>query len=100
MFHKAVEVKYLDGTALEMLFQDGLVKHFDVSILFAKYPQLKALENRNLFLCGKLNAYGIIWNDDLDLENETIYEEGITVQAENRAANLPAAQTAASDRAS
>ena len=75
MFHRAVELKYLDGTAIEVLFQDGMVKQYDISDLFSKYPQLKALEDREIFLQGKLSAYGIIWNDDLDLETETIYEE-------------------------
>ena len=88
MFHRAVELKYLDGTALEVLFQDGMVKQYDISVLFSKYPQLKALEDRKIFLQGKLSAYGIIWNDDLDLETETIYEEGKTVRTEKPAANL------------
>ena len=80
MFHRAVELKYLDGTAIEVLFQDGIVKQYDISVLFSKYPQLKALEDRELFLHGKLSAYGIVWDDDLDLETETIYEEGKTVR--------------------
>ena len=80
MFHKAVEMKYLDGTNLELRFQDGIVKQYDVAVLFFKYPQLKALEDRNLFISGKLiSPYGIKWTDELDLETETVYEEGVTV---------------------
>ena len=45
MFHRAVELKYLDRTALEVLFQDGMVKQYDISVLFSKYPQIKALED-------------------------------------------------------
>ena len=99
MFHRAVELKYLDGTAIEVLFQDGMVKQYDISVLFSKYPQLKALEDREIFLQGKLSAYGIIWNDDLDLETETIYEEGKTVRTEKPAANLLVAQAVAAARA-
>ena len=99
MFHRAVELKYLDGTALEVLFQDGMVKQYDISVLFSKYPQLKALEDRKIFLQGKLSAYGIIWNDDLDLETETIYEEGKTVRTEKPAASLLVAQAVAAARA-
>ena len=92
MFHKAVDLKFLTGTSLEVTFQDGCVKEYDLRVLFNKYPQLKALENRDLFLSGKLmGAYGIIWNDDLDLETETIYEEGKTVGH----IPLPSDQTAA-----
>ena len=89
MFHKAVELNFLEGTEMEVRFQDGLVKQFDIASLFPKYPQLQALKDRNLFLQGKLmGAYGIIWNDDLDLEAETVYAEGKTVRKEKAAANL------------
>ena len=81
MFHKAIDLRLLEGTALEVTFQDGIVKRYDMKVLFSKYPQLKALEDRSLFLAGKLmGAYGIIWNDDLDIEVETIYADGDTVR--------------------
>ena len=100
MFHKAVEMKFLKGTAMEVRFQDGSVKKFDISVLFEKYPQFQALKDRKLFLQGKLmGAYGIIWNDDLDLETETIYAEGETVRKEKPAANLLVAQAVAAARA-
>lgn len=57
-----------------------MAKSSSMTFLFSKYPQLKALEDENLFKSGKLvGPYGIIWNDDLDLETETIYEEGKTL---------------------
>ena len=83
MFHKAVSASFLPGTLVEVRFQDGKVKQYDISVLFSKYPQLKALENEKLFKSGKLiGHYGIIWNEDLDLEAETVYEEGKTVRTE------------------
>ena len=100
MFHKANEMRFLDGTALEVIFQDGKVKHYDMAWLFGKYPQLRALEDRTLFLTGRLmGAYGIIWNDDLDIETETIYEDGVTVREEQPAANQAVASAMASARA-
>ena len=76
MFHKALNLHFLEGTALEETFQTGEVKRYDMCALFPKYPQLRALENRDLFLSGKLmGAYGIMWNEDLDIETETIYED-------------------------
>lgn len=84
MFHKAIELRFLEGTALEVLFQSGEVKRYDMRMLFPKYPQLKALEDRALFLSGKLmGPYGIIWNDELDVETETVYEDGETVRTQN-----------------
>lgn len=83
MFHKAIKLELKENTLLELTFQSGEVKAYDMSVLFSKYPQLTALQDRELFLQGKLmGAYGIIWNDDLDIEAETIYEEGITVRIE------------------
>lgn len=91
MFHKAVELFFKEGTQLELLFQSGEVKLYDMSNLFQKYPQLEALKDRELFLSGKLmGAYGIIWNEELDIEAETIYEDGTTV----RTVDLPANQSA------
>lgn len=100
MFHKATDMKFLDGTAIEVVFQDGKVKRYDMALLFSKYPQLRALEDRNLFLSGSLmGAYGIMWNDDLDIETETIYEDGVTVRIESSAENHVAASAIASARA-
>ena len=85
---------------MEVAFQDGKVKRYDMASLFGKYPQLQALEDRELFLAGKLmGAYGIVWNDDLDIETETIYEDGITVREEQPVANQAAASAVASARA-
>lgn len=100
MFHKATDVRFLEGTVLEVAFQDGYVKRYDMALLFAKYPQLRALENRELFLSGKLmGAYGIMWNDELDIETETIYEDGMTVRKEAPVGNQSAASAVASARA-
>ena len=100
MFHKAADLKFLEGTALEVVFQDGKVKRYDMASLFSKYPQLRALEDRDLFLSGQLmEAYGIMWNDDLDSEAETVYEDGLTIREEQPAANQAAASAVASARA-
>ena len=83
MFHKAVSLAFLEGTLLEVKFQDGNVKVYDMKSLFKKYPQLKALTDRDFFTSGKLiSPYGIVWNDELDIEAETIYQEGKTVRQE------------------
>lgn len=81
MFHKAISL--CDKTAFEVTFQTGEVKRYDIAVLFKKYPQLKALKDRDLFLKGKLmGPYGIVWTDELDLETETVYEEGELVRRE------------------
>ena len=100
MFHKATKLSFLDGTVLELTFQNGEVKEYDMAALFGKYPQLTALTNRDLFLSGRLmGSYGIIWNDELDIEAETIYEDGRTVRVEEIPANLMIANAVLSARA-
>ena len=100
MFHKATDLKYLDGTVLEVSFRDGKVIQYDMSLLFPKYPQLKALEKRDLFLSGKLmGMYGIVWNDELDIEIETIYEEGKVVRVEKPQASIDIGDAVISARA-
>ena len=79
MFHRAVDLKFKDGTLLELTFQDGNFIRYDMAVLFDKYPQLCLLKDRELFESGKLMGLGIIWNDDIDIETETIYEEGEVV---------------------
>ncbi len=100
MFHKAVDLKLLEGTALEVTFQDGIVKRYDMRVLFPKYPQLRQLEDRDLFLSGRLmGAYGVVWNDDLDIEVETIYEDGETVRRENLTIHRASSQAVSAARA-
>lgn len=66
---------------LEVWFEDGTAKRYDMKRLFTRYPQLRALTDRNLFLSGKLKGgYGIVWNDELDVEAETIYDDGVPVK--------------------
>ncbi len=83
-----------------MTFQSGEVKDYDVSALFSRYPQLQALKDRELFLRGKLmGSYGIYWNEDLDLEAETVYEDGKTVGRTELPINLTVADALKSARA-
>ncbi len=81
MFHKATELSFKTGTVLEVTFQDGTVKEYDMAVLFERYPELRRLEDRTLFCSGRLlGGYGIVWNDELDIETAAIYEEGTTVR--------------------
>lgn len=93
MFHKAIDLRFNEGTSLEVTFQDGQVKQYDMSVLFEKYPTLKALKDRNLFVSGKLQGYyGIVWNDFIDIETETIYQNGHTVEIHEKQAVVKAGE--------
>ena len=100
MFHKAIQLQFLDGTAMAVTFQDGAVKRYDISVLFSKYPQLEALKDPDLFLSGKLmGSYGIVWTDELDIETETVYEDGETIETKTIEFEKAASQAVLSARA-
>ena len=82
MHHLAKKVEFLDGTTIEVLFQNGKVFQYDISKLFDEYPLFHALEERNLFLSGRASSMSIIWNDELDLGLETVYDEGVLIRVE------------------
>lgn len=85
MFHNAIQIEFKEGTTLELLFQNGEVKSFDVASLFLKYPRLQALSNRSLFLSGTLSPSSniISWGTNLFLDPETVYSGGRTVRTED-----------------
>ncbi len=100
MFHKAVALQFNEGTSLEVTFQNGEIKLYDMSCLFGKFPKTRLLMDRKLFLSGKLvGAYGIIWNDEIDIEVETIYEDGVTIKKNPVSANYLIAEAISEARA-
>ena len=81
-FHRAIGLEFKEGTTLEVAFQDGRVKAFDIASLFGEYPQLEALRDRDLFTSGRLlGSSGIVWSDELDVDANAVYEEGCDVGA-------------------
>ena len=79
----AIKLSIKEGTTLDLAFLEGSVKRYDVLSLSDKFPQLRALTDRKLFTKGKLMGFGgVVWNDDLDIDSETIYEEGTDVTDE------------------
>ena len=99
MFHKPVKLEFKEGTLLELTFRTGEVNQFDMATMFAVYPPAEALRDRTLFTSGKLSGYGIIWNDDLDIEAETVYEEGTLVRTVNLPGDIDVAEAVLSARA-
>ena len=80
---KSIKLVLKEGTTFDLYFVDGIVKRYDILSLADKFPQLKALKDRELFLKGKLFGWsGVYWNDELDIECDTVYEEGVDVSKE------------------
>ena len=80
---QAVKLVLKENTTFDLYFMDGSVKRYDILSLSDKFPQLNALKDRKLFLQGKLPGWGgVIWNDELDIGCETVYEDGVDVTNE------------------
>ena len=79
----AIKLVLKENTTFDVYYLDGVVKRYDILSLAKKYPQLIALKNRELFVKGRLLGWStIIWNDELDIEVEAPYYDGIDVTDE------------------
>ena len=81
MFHKINKVSPLTDYKIVVYFQDGVAKIYDVEKLFKKWPRFSILkDSKELWYDARVSAggFGVIWNDDLDLSCEEIWENEIT----------------------
>ena len=82
MFHKVKSVSPLPDFVLSIQFSEGVTKLYDVKPLIERIAAFKILESPDLFACVEtdIGGYGIVWNDELDLSCDELYEHGVTVQ--------------------
>lgn len=81
MTHRIISAKALGNMTLSIVFQNGTEKEYDIRQLYSIFPQFKELETTyKLFQQVTVDAggYGVSWNDELDLDADTIWEYGIT----------------------
>ena len=84
MFHKITSFATLPDYILLVGFANGEFKQFDLKPLMDKYPPFATLKDVDgLYEQAKIDAggYGIVWNDDLDISAEGIYEKGVACAA-------------------
>jgi transcriptional regulator with XRE-family HTH domain len=79
---EAIKLILKEKTLFDLFFIDGSIKRYDILTLAKKFPQLNALKDRKLFLKGHLMGGGVVWNEELDIEGETVYEDGADVTNE------------------
>ena len=80
---EAIKIVLKERTLFDVYFLEGVVKRYDVLSLSDKFPQLNKLKDRSLFLKGKLLGWSTLyWNEELDIDIETVYYEGIDVTNE------------------
>lgn len=82
MFHKIKCIAALPDFKLSVQFAVGVTKIYDMAPLVEKLPVFEELKyDVQLFNCVEVDVggYGIIWNDDLDLSYDELWENGVTV---------------------
>jgi hypothetical protein len=79
-YPKVIKVKVVSHLKLELLFNNGELRLYDMSNLVLK-PPFDRLLNFNLFKQVKVDehGYGIYWNDDLDLAESELFENSIII---------------------
>ena len=83
MFVKISSVAALPDYVLLVGFTSGEYKQFDLKPLIEKYEPFKSLTQvAGLYEQVKIDAggYGLIWNDDLDISADGIYEKGFNCE--------------------
>lgn len=84
MSNKIISVKTLKDYEIIAMFQNGISKRYDMKQLFGVFPQFSDFERiAGLFEQVKVDVggYGVSWNDELDLDAEDIWENGILIEA-------------------
>ena len=81
LFHKVKDVAPLPDMQLTVQFANGVTKLYDVKPLMERFPAFCALEDEGLFASVEVDqgGYGIVWNDDVDLSCDELWEHGIEV---------------------
>ena len=83
MFHKIKNVSPLPEYKLSVQFSEGVTKIYDVKPLFDRIPEFKYfLKNPRAFeeVCVDTGGYGIVWNDDIDLSCDELWDNGTAIK--------------------
>ena len=83
MFHKVKKVSPLPNLRLSVQFCEGVTKLYDVTPLLESIPAFAVLKKEPaLFGCVSVDVggYGVIWDDELDLSSDELWEHGLLVK--------------------
>ncbi len=82
MFHKVKDVFALADMKLSVQFADGSTKVYEVAPLLEGIDAFKPLEEEELFSAVEVDTggYGVIWNDEIDLSCDELWEHGTEVK--------------------
>lgn len=80
MFHKIRSVTPLNDYIVSVQFCEGVIKKYDIKPLFDKIEAFCVIQERpEMFYDVQVDVggYGIIWNDELDLSCDELWDNGI-----------------------
>ena len=80
MFHKVKHVSALPDYQLIVQFAEGVTKKYDMSPLFEHIPAFEYLREYPEIYASvtvDVGGYGIVWNDELDLSCDELWENGV-----------------------
>lgn len=82
MFHKIKNVTPLPDRKLSVQFAEGTTKIYNMSDLIEKNVLFSDLKNNEIFYSAEVDVggYGVIWNDDIDISCDELFENGETVK--------------------
>lgn len=72
------DVQTLEGYKLLVTFVQGERKIYDMAPLL-EYPVFKPLSNKGLFKSARTDGCTVVWNDEIDIDPESLYNEGISI---------------------
>ena len=80
MAHRVQSVSMIDQNILQAMFIGGEVIQYDLRKMLSILPQFQEIIN-DPSLASKVHAdtggYGVSWNDDLDLDAEELWDNGV-----------------------
>lgn len=83
MFHKIKFVAYVPDYKLSVQFAEGVTKIYDLNILMDKIDDFKIFKLNPFLMESAVVApggWGIIWNDELDLSSDELWDNGVIVE--------------------
>jgi hypothetical protein len=81
MYLSVIAVKPMKDHRLELTFENGERKIFDITPYLDK-GIFKKLKNENLFKQVKVSFDTIEWPGEIDIDPETLYEDGLPIGVE------------------
>lgn len=97
MFHKIKSVSPLADLKLVVHFCEGVTKLYDLDPLPERIPAFRYLREHPeemVSVTVDVGGYGIVWNDELDLSCDELWDHGVPVDSSPAQAPSPSLRDA------